>query len=274
MQIPILRDTVTVCCITRKDSILVNPWPRAILRTDYFCVRGESHEDCSVRSVGSGSGRLLRLALRWLGVKNRRLCGALLMDGVCCGADSFFFSEINIGRIISLAVLGVLTALAAVDRDRPIASLDCLGHRCGLRRYDSDRGGRSLGPGYIFHAVSRDAGGCIWQGHVFCCGRWRKIFRERSGRSICRKPMIRKYRRSMVPRTTADGWNWLCFLRPMASAADCRSSGRSRRFHCCFWKFFAFFAGLELIGLLFSNQRERKQALTERNSIRMTCRPT
>ena len=72
---------------------------------------------------GVGAAGCCALALRWLGVKNRRLTALSLWIGVCCGLIPFFFSEINIGRIISLAVLGVLTALAAVDRDRPIASL-------------------------------------------------------------------------------------------------------------------------------------------------------
>ena len=213
---------------------------------------------------GVGAAGCCALALRWLGVKNRRLTALSLWIGVCCGLIPFFFSEINIGRIISLAVLGVLTALAAVDRDRPIASLiaSAIAVACGGMIQTVVGAVWALD---IFSMLFRGtlvvlylAGACFLLREMekdFPGEKWKEYLQETDDTEVSEE------------HGAADNGRWMelaVFFTAYGISCGLPVFWPQPSLPLLLLEVFAFFAGLELIGLLFSNQRERKQALTEK----------
>ena len=211
-----------------------------------------------------GAAGCCALALRWLGVKNRRLTALSLWIGVCCGLIPFFFSEINIGRIISLAVLGVLTALAAVDRDRPIASLiaSAIAVACGGMIQTVVGAVWALD---IFSMLFRGtlvvlylAGACFLLREMekdFPGEKWKEYLQETDDTEVSEE------------HGAADNGRWMelaVFFTAYGISCGLPVFWPQPSLPLLLLEVFAFFAGLELIGLLFSNQRERKQALTEK----------
>ena len=212
---------------------------------------------------GIGAVGCCALALRWLGVLNRRIAALSLWIGVCCGLIPLFFPAVKIGLMISLIALGALVALAAIDRDCPIASLvaSAIAVACG---------------GMLQTVV-----GIIWALDIFSMlFRGTLVALYLAGACFLLREMEKHF----------PGEKWKEYLQGIgnmeAPEEDEAAGGRWRELAVffiaygvgcglpVFWtrpslsllllEVFAFFAGLELIGLLFSNQRERKQVLTEK----------
>ena len=211
---------------------------------------------------GMGAACCCALALRWLGGKNRRLVTFSLWIGVCCGLIPFFFPAVKIGLMVSLIVLGALAALAAVDRAYPIASLiaSAIAVACG---------------GMLQTVIS-----AVWQLDIFSVlFRGTLITLYLAGTGFLLREMGKhfpgeKWKEYLQEDEAAEeangttdnsGWSELAvFFTTYGVSCALPVLWPQPSLPVLFLEVFAFFAGLELIGLLFSNQRERKQVLTEK----------
>ena len=218
---------------------------------------------------GVGAAGCCALALRWLGVKNRRLVAFSLINGSCCGLLPLFFSETDIGLAVSLAALVILTALAALDRDYPIASLIAASIACAcggmLQTVVGAVWGLSLFS-WLFRGTLVAlylAGTCFLlreMGKHFPGEKWKEYLQGSEERS-------EDAQETESENAEEENGRWVelaVFFTAYGLCCGLPAFWPRLSLPMLLLESFAFFAGLELIGLLFSHQRERRQALADR----------